>query len=242
MPMLRLLAPLLLLLASGTAEVRAQSTYFADHTETFAHQNDKAAVPFALSDTTRFELRFVTDYRATCAIIDEANLAAFQAGSSVSTYALFNQEFGGKFITLAAGHYAVVLRNDIDGTNTVRFELDLVPSFPDGQFEDIYFGHSDYVSKNGGRLWQPFTITEGFRYWLDGANTGVDTYVIPADQLDGFRSGGSFHYYTDYSGTAVDQPGGYALSLPPGSYYLAFFNSSDVARAVEYTMYRFRIS
>ena len=60
-------------------------------------------------------------------------------------------------------------------------------------FVDYYLNNIVSIGPNGGRVWQPFTIQCGVRYFLDGANSGVETYVIPASDLTAFQTGQTFH-------------------------------------------------
>jgi hypothetical protein len=147
---------------------------------------------------------------------------------------------------LAPGSYYLVVRNRANAANTYDLELDKRQTAPaDSQyyyrFNAYYLNHSAYVGANGGYLTQGFTIQPGFRYFLDGGNSGLDTYIIPASQLGNFRSGGTFNYYTDYSGVGdTALPGYYEVTLSPGTYYLCFRNTNSIKKAVTYTMERWR--
>jgi hypothetical protein len=104
----------------------------------------------------------------------------------------------------------------------------------------VYAQGTEYVDANGGKLWHGFTVQEGFRYFVDGCNTGLSTYVIRENELGAFQNGQSFNYYSDYSGTDNAFPGLHELKLPPGTYYLAFANDNANDKPVTYTLERWR--
>ncbi|RYD31183.1 MAG: hypothetical protein EOP85_23025 [Verrucomicrobiaceae bacterium] len=174
-----------------------------------------------------------------------AELGNFTGNQSFSGYAIFDNQFGTKTVTLAPGTYYVAIRSQSSATNAYRLELDydiILP--PDAtqtySFVDHYIQGTEHVAANGGRLWHGFTIQSGFRYLVDGCNTGLSTYVIPASELSAFRSGGEFQYYTAYSATDNAYPGLSEIALPPGSYYLAFLNENGIQKPVTYTMERWK--
>jgi hypothetical protein len=184
-------------------------------------------------------LRFVSDYRADCAIFLPDQFANFTQNRSFTGYAVFDDQFGVAYVTLAAGTYYVGFRNQSSSANFCRLELDLrLTSLSGYRFNDIYVQESQYVGRNGGLLWQPFTIQSGIRYFCDGANGGLETYLIPGDQLDNFRNNRQFTYYTTYSGESTNLPGFYEINLPPGNYYLAFRNQQSIDKALTYSMER----
>jgi hypothetical protein len=72
----------------------------------------------------------------------------------------------------------------------------------------------------------------------------VETYVIPASQIDNFKNGTTFLYYTAYSTVAgvadADQPDDYEIQLPPGDYYLVYFNRAANTKYAVYTRARYQ--
>jgi len=240
-PILKLAMALVLvvLTTTGALATSFNSTEFAYNTETFSNLNDQEYQNFTVnSGTISFVFRFVSQYRATAAVINASSLAAFQSGASVSTYAVFNDTFGTNGLTLGPGSYAVVVRNDTQGSNTYRYELDYLESLPGGSFVDYYLENQGTVSPNGGKFWQPFTIQQGYRYWMDGANTGTQTYILDSANFALWQAGDAFSYYSDYSGDDPQEPGGYEVALPPGDYYLCFENDTSESQAVCYTCSR----
>lgn len=60
---------------------------------------------------------------------------------------------------------------------------------------------SEDVTK-GARYARTFTIRSGYRYLVDGVNTGeLQCFVIPSSQLAAFNAGQSFTHFTEYAQT-----------------------------------------
>lgn len=241
------LAGVLLLLATfaGTGRAAAQSTYFIDAPGTFSSLGEWWVQGFSVPARTGFVLRFTADYAADAAIIKPGQLNAFKNNRTFNGYALFDNRFGTKYITLDPGEYYVVVRNQTSGSNRYRLELDLRLKLPKDdnykyQFFDVGATGSEYLAANGGKLWQRFTVNSGYRYFLDGCNTGLDIYVIPENQLSAFKNDSGFSYYTDYSGTDNALPGHYELNLPPGTYYLVARNGNSIKKPLTYTLERWK--
>lgn len=102
---------------------------------------------------------------------------------------------------------------------------------------------SEYVTK-GARYARTFTIRSGYRYLVDGVNTGeLQCFVIPSSQLAAFNAGQSFTHYTEYAQTGGNCPGLLELKLPAGSYALAFRNpSGSTNAALTFTIEKWRIN
>ncbi|RYD33020.1 MAG: hypothetical protein EOP87_11785 [Verrucomicrobiaceae bacterium] len=241
---------LLALLFSWITMVSAQAqvnTYFTDKHGTFNGLGSYWYQQFTVSQKQTFVLRVTSDYSADAAIITGDQLGNFTGNRSFSGYAMFDNQYGTKGITLAPGTYYVAIRSQSTATNAYRLELDLDIALPAESgltytFVDHYLQGTEYVGANGGKLWHGFTIQSGFRYFVDGCNTGLSTYVIPASELSAFKSGGTFNYYTAYSATDNAYPGLDEIKLPPGSYYLAFTNTNTIQKPVTYTMERWRVN
>lgn len=241
---------LLTLFVSWLTSLSSQAqvdTHFIDEHGTFNSIGSYWYQEFQISQQQTFVLRVTCDYSADTAIVTGAQLGNFIGNRSFSGYALFDDQYGTKTVTLAPGTYYVATRSQSNSTNSYRLELDLDINLPASggktyTFVDHYIQGTEYVSANGGQLWQGFTVQTGFRYLLDGCNTGLTTYIIPASELAAFKSGGTFNYYTDYSGTDNAYPGLSELNLPPGSYYLAFVNTNGIRKPVTYTMERWRVN
>ncbi len=217
-------------------------TYFIDYTGT---QNGIGAYQtrgFTLGSTRTLVFRFVSDYQAQAAIMSVSQTSAFQNNQSFTAYSIFDKQYGTEYITLGPGSYVVGARTSVSGANNMRYELDYRSNIPGGTFNDYYLNKSATVGKNGGKYWQSFTIEACIRYLMDGANSGLETYIISGSELDNFQNGRTFRYYTDYSSASPseDQPGGYEITLPVGEYYLCFINRAAVDKTVTYTLERWR--
>jgi hypothetical protein len=249
-PSPRGLLALLFLLVSwffGSTSQAQVATYFTDKFGTFTGPGSYWYQEFTLTRQQTFVLRFTCDYSGDAAIVTGSQLDNFINNQSFSGYALFDNQFGTKAVTLGAGTYYLAARSQASGTNSYRLELDYDIALPaeSGRtfsYVDNYIQGTEYVAANGGQLWHGFTIQSGFRYFVDGCNTGLSTYVIPASELSTFRARGPFNYYTSYSGTDTANPGFIEYNLPPGSYYLAFINDSAIQKPITYTLERWRIN
>lgn len=228
------------------ASAQESATFFiAANGEGLEQQGDWWVQAFTVYRQTRFIYRFTSDDSAQAAIITSGNLDAFEQFDTFSGFGLFDNQFGTKVVDLRPGSYYVAVRNLVDGFNTFTLELDYPLSLANSLtasyvFNDNYLQNSSFVAANDGVYYQPFTVQKGLRYFLDGCNTGVDTLVIPAEDLNLFLNGGSYRYYAVYSGSTTDLPGFYELRLPPGNYDLVFENLDAIDHAVTYSMERWR--
>lgn len=197
---------------------------------------------FTVPAQSTFDFRIAADYVIQAGIFTADQYSAFTNNQSYVGYGLFDRNYGTQSVTLAPGTYYVGIRNVANGSNTYTLELDLPMSIPGATLLDTYLNEAQYVSPNGGKLWQPFTVQCGYRYLIDGSNSGLQSYVIEASQLSAFQNGQAFYYYTDYSSDFVDpsQPGFFEITLPPGNYYLVFTNPAAISKSVVYTMKRYR--
>ncbi len=81
------------------------------------------------------------------------------------------------------------------------YELDYEIFLPASDKSTYSNGKSEVKNLNsGGRLWQKIDKIDGQRIFVDGVNTKLNCYFIPASELDKFTNGQSFSYYKDYSG------------------------------------------
>ncbi len=196
---------------------------------------------FSISQTTTFTLYAAADYSASIIIFDTSDLDRFLNGGSVSYYDGFSGRFGITTITLSAGEYTLGARNRVNGPNTISYELEFwTPEISGAEYYDTYFNGVESLSA-GSRHWHSFTVQSGFAYVVEGLNTGIDSYLIPESELSDFKAGRSFSYFEDYSSTNdPNQPGLHTINdLTPGTYYLAFHNSSSESHALVYAMYRY---
>lgn len=223
------------------------STVFLEDDGTLANHGAWATRGFTLGSTTTLVFRVAAPYSMDAAIMPASEVEDFRNGNSYQAYASFSGTFGTDYVTLGAGSYVVGLRNRTDTANRWRYELDLdIDLQPQHGYTftyiDNYVSGAELVDGNGGKLWQPFTIQNGIRYFLDGVSVGLDTFIIPASELSAFRNNQSFEYYTAYGGnSATANPGLWELKLPTGDYYLVFRNTGSIDGPVTYNMERWQI-
>lgn len=209
-----------LALAAGAG---AQNTKFLAWDEEFEEYGDWAVQNFRLSAPRTFRLRAATDYQADVVVIPASQLSAFQDGDDFFGYG-FDDEFGNMTISLPKGNYYLAVRNQSDGYNYARVELDhLLVNVPGWRYHSWGIDDTDYLEPRY-RYWSEFSVSSTFRYFMDGANIGLRTYVMRRDQLTRFRQGRSFSYFTTYSKNNTDMPGFYELKLSAGNYVLGFVN------------------
>lgn len=216
------------------------ATYFMDYTGTLPAAGSYYTQGFTISRQTTLIFRFTSDFVAQAAVMDANQLTAFQGNQAFTGRAVFDQKYGTQSVTLAAGSYAIGVRNFAQGANSVRYELDYDVSIPGlNRIDSNTYTFS--VAANGGRYYQGFSIQQGLRYWVDGCNTGVDVFLISESELPNFLNGATFNQYSDYGGTgSPDLPGGYEVKLNPGNYYYVFRNPASVAKAVTFSIERWR--
>lgn len=218
-------------------------THFIDLRKTYSKNGEWTVQEFTLSQTTTFIFRVASQYKAQTAIISESELNNFKTNNSFRAFSLFDNQYGTKSATLGAGKYYIGIRNTSTAGNIVSLELDYAISLPASdrcQFNDYYINDLKALNK-GAKLWQPFTIQTGFRYFFDGCNTGFDTYIIPENQLDNFKSGRQFTAFSDYTDGTGAAPGLYEIKLPAGTYYFVAANSTNDPQAIVYTMERWQL-
>lgn len=228
---------------SGQPTVTTPNTQFIASQDYTANGNGTYwTQQFTVNTPTRFVFRFTSQFQAQASIILPDQLSKFQSKQGFSGYASFNNQVGTNFITLNPGIYYVAIRNSSTGTNKWSMELDNAISLPASDkatFVDYYFSGAKSVTA-GTRLWQPFTIQQGYRYFLDGCNVNCDVRIIPANQLNAFQAGQTFQYYADYYSANGAAPGLIEIKLSIGDYYLVSYNS--FSGAITYTMERWKVN
>lgn len=214
----------------------------AAHQQTLADQGAYYYQGFSLSGPVQFEFMFASDYAAQAVIIDQSQLDSFLQGSTVASYAIFDNDYGIKRVTLEEGKYAVAVRNTLNIENTMSLEL----NYADLSLEGYEYESTDIANTRavevGSAVIQSFTVEEGYKYHVDGLNTGLKSYVIPASDVDNFKSGNRFSYFGEYSSDEPNgaQPGEMTLNLDPGQYALIFLNHSDSEKKVTYRFMKFK--
>ena len=102
--------------------------------------------------------------------------------------------------------------------------------------------YTRYVTK-GTRYTQTFTIQSGYRYFIDGVNTGeLECFIIPSSQVSAFMAGQTFQQHSQYQETGAYCPGLNEIILPPGTYAVAVRNNSSQDAALTFTIEEWRIN
>ena len=197
---------------------------------------------FTITTTTSFYFRISAQFYMQAAIITPAQLANFTSMGAFTGYAIFDNIFGMKAVTLAPGTYYVAIRNTSTSANKWSWELDYFYSFPATDrvsFYDIYIYDALTYATNA-KFWRPFKVETGARYFIDGCNINTEFYVIPASELSKFQAGQSFQYYTDYYLAGGGSPGFWEIKLPLGDYVLV--GSGTGQSASTFRMDRWRVN
>ena len=226
-----------------TTKWTGSDTHFlASQLHRLSKQGDVYLEEFSLSKTTSLVFNVATQYKSQVAIIRPDQLDNFKNNRAFSGPAVFDEKMGIQPITLAAGTYYVGMRNTTNGSNIVSYELDYTISLPASdrcRYNDTYISNYQFYAA-GTKMWHPFTIQTGFRYFIDGCNTGMNVFFIAANQFDKFKNGQSFTHYADFKqgDNNGGDPGGVEITLPPGDYYLVARNESKESQAIVYAMQR----
>ena len=193
-----------------TGQALGQGTFISRQGASFSNSGDAWWQEFEVTGGSKqFAFYFASDYQATAAIFSPEQLSNFKDGRAFTAFSLFDRRIGSAFPTLAPGTYYVGIRNATNGANKYSIELDDYSDYPPqsgATFAGSVASETLTVGKNGGRAWVGFSLQSGFLHTVDGVNSGLETYLIPASQLSNFRSGASFQYYEDYSGTRPSLP------------------------------------
>jgi hypothetical protein len=246
--LLNVVVSIIILLIS--AQAYCVDTYFISNVSQFYKQGDFWYQQFTTYSSSSFVLRVASDYAIDAGVVTPSQLNSFTNNRSFTGYGLFNGQFGTSYINnLQAGTYYAVIRNRANSVNSYCLELDkqLILT-PDSDGSYTYSGTLlntiKYVSPNNGQFSEPFTIKDGYRYFIDGCNSGLNTYIISSDQISNFKSGKSFNYYKDYSSPYGDRnfPGFDELKLSPGNYYIAFSNPTSINKSVTYVLDSWKVN
>jgi hypothetical protein len=200
---------------------------------------------FSLSETTRFVMRYASDYSAQFAIMPASQVGPFEAFGGFSSFFTWGGGAGTETIVLNPGDYAIGIRNSQSVSQKFSWELDLdlleLPAEKGYSFSfaGVVFSDARGLPANGGWSWQSFSIQEGYRYFIDGTNTRTSSWIIPQSERSAFEAGGSFQFFADYTGTTAGAPGLWEVRLPPGTYYLAMrAQHASIDGSISYVMER----
>ena len=225
------------------------TTFLSNQGESLSAQCAWATREFTISRTTTFDFRFVAWYNAQTAILPVAQLNNFKNCQGFQGYGLLEGRFGTQTVTLAAGTYHFATRNAQSLPN--RFSVELDYAIPEvlinpegGKTFNRTSGpnYTTYVTK-GSRYTQTFTIQSGYRYFIDGVNTGeLECFIIPSSQVSAFMAGQTFQQHSQYQETGAYCPGLNEIILPPGTYAVAVRNNSSQDAALTFTIEEWRIN
>ncbi len=231
----------------ATPTVTNPDTYFIDEYRTFSALGGSWTQQFTVSVTTSFVLRAASTFSCDFAVFSAAQLNNFNNNQPFTAFVVMDNQYGTSYVTLAPGTYYAGVRNQSNSANSARIELDktvTLPASDKATFIDNYFSAARTIAKNGGKLWQPFTLQQGYRYFTDGCNSGnIEWWIVTETEMTKFINGQTFQYYADYHSTSSADPGSHEIKLPPGNYAYIFKNSSTANNeAVTYVCERWRVN
>lgn len=232
---------------STVPTVTAPDTYFIDEYRTFSALGGSWYQQFTVSTTTSFVLRGASTFACDFAVFSTTQLNNFNNNQPFTAYVVMDNQYGTAYVTLAPGTYYAGVRNQVSGSNSARIELDKTVTLPASDraiFIDNYFSAARSIPKNGGKLWQPFTVQQGYRYFTDGCNSGnIESWIVTETEMNKFINGQAFQYYVDYHSTSSADPGSHEVKLPPGNYAYIFQNSSTANNeSITYVCERWRVN
>lgn len=211
----------------------------------FSSLGDWVTQQFTVSSSTTFAFRFSSRYKADAAIILESEYANFTENRAFSGFGGFDDQFGFQTVTVSPGTYYLGVRNQSSAENTISIELDFDITLPASDKVTYFDSPFKGIEKlnAGERVARSFSIQSGYRYFIDGNNTGLDVFIISESNASAFINGQGFTYYSDYSGLeACNLPGLSELKLPAGNYYLAFRNNQSAPNNVNYIMEQWKVN
>lgn len=182
------------------------------------------------------EVIFAAQYTASLYILPQASVSACVNGGSFNYYTSwsFVGQYGYQAFTLPPGNYGVCLVNDSNSANSTRFELQHQPTVTGFRYHGQAFNTVVESINPGGWLIQPVTAGSTWRTIVDGANTGGEVYIIPANQQSAFASGGSFSYLTgtDCGNGANKASPGLCEITGVGEYAVAYRNTTGSPQTI----------
>lgn len=198
---------------------------------------------FTVSGSSQtFTLYFTSRYNAAALIASQSQISNFTNNNTVSYIDGFDGNFGVKSITLSPGSYFLGVRNKTSGSNAFSVELESPITSAGATFVQSGIQGAENVSA-GGYLVHDFTIQDGYRYIIDGNNSGNLTIrFIPRSEKSKFTSNQGYTYYTDFGGVGdPNEPGLATINLNPGNYTLAVRSTSSTTESITYRMHIFSI-
>lgn len=198
---------------------------------------------FTVSGSSQtFTLYFTSRYSAAALIAPQSQISNFTNNNTVSYIDGFSGEFGVKNITLSPGSYFLGVRNRISGSNAFSVELEEPIASSGATYVQAGIQGAETVSA-GGYLVHDFTIQDGYRYIIDGNNSGnMDIRFIPRSEKSKFTSNQGYTYYTGLGGVDdPNEPGLATINLNPGDYTMAVRSTSSTIETITYRMHIFRL-
>ena len=201
---------------------------------TLAKSGDYDSVFFTLDRDTYLFLDAAPQYKATAAVVTEASFNNFKNGGTYQQYLILDNQFGFVGGTVPAGNYYAAIRSNASGPSQYSLEISAITVTNPASWD---LDQSQTIAvQPGGRAWMPITVRDGFTTFVNGANSGLNTDIIPASELDNFRAGRTYQRFTDYANDS--QGKGYPLhwildNLSAGLYYAAAFNPGTVVQSLD---------
>ncbi len=197
------------------------------------------------TDGKAFVIRFSSRFNADAGLFDQEQIINFVNFQSATGYGAIPNGFGTRHIRIPPGKYTLAVRNRSGKASSFSLELDYEINLPPTDMATLDFPASEGAQTldPGTVAYQPFAIEAGYRYFLDGNNTGLSTYIFGASEIEKFKNSQAINFHSQYSSPTVncEMPGLIELVLPVGNYFIGFRNDQTVPNSFTYTIDRWRL-
>lgn len=187
--------------------------------------------------TLPLETVFTSQYRASLYVMALNDLSACVNGGAFSYYTgySFDGTYGFVSFDLPPGQYGVCLVNDENASNATRFEFQNRLTVAGFHYQQQSFAGIVEQIQNNGRIVQPVSVGDNYRVIVDGANSGGEFFIIPADQASNFLNDNGFTFYPDMTaacGQSDRASPGLCELTGVGEYAIAYRNDTGSPQSI----------
>lgn len=201
---------------------------------------------FTLAESRKLVLYGAAQFAADIAVFNTSEFSNFSNNLPFTKLQGWYNGAGYATFTLPAGTYNVGIRNNnLVGSNRCVVKLDYDISLPSSDNCSFisYLIQETHSIPAGQSFAIAFNYDFGYRYFLDGCNTGVNQYIMTDVDYNLFNAGNAFQYVSDYSGLNNLNPGFWELKsglLIGNVYYVVFKNNTSSVQTVSLLMEKWK--